>query len=101
MFFLILDWNAILPSAFFGMLLALVALALCLFVLRLLGFRLLWRKRGTLRREKVKNPTTVNEAPTENEISEEELIVLITAAAMEALGGTDTKRFRVVSFRRV
>ncbi|MBE6655292.1 MAG: hypothetical protein E7609_00275 [Ruminococcaceae bacterium] len=101
MFFLLLDWSYVIPSALLGMMLALVALAIFLFVLQLFGFRLLWRKRGLSRRERMKSPTAVNEAPTENEISEEELIVLITAAAAEALGGIDTKRFRVVSFRRI
>ncbi len=101
MFFLNLNFSVILPSAIFGMLFALIALTLLLLALRLCGFRLLWRKRGAPRRERFKSSDTVTEAPIENELSEEELIVIITAAATEALGGTDTKRFRVVSFRRL
>ena len=101
MFFLNLDLGALLPSALFGMVLALLAFTLLLLLLRLCGFRLLWRKKSFLRREKAKLPDAVQETPSENELSEEELVVILTAAASVALGGTDTKRFRVVAFRRI
>ena len=48
-----------------------------------------------------KDAIAIQETPEENELSEEELIVILTAAAVEALGGMDAKRFRVVAFRRL
>jgi hypothetical protein len=52
-------------------------------------------------REKSKALAPVAAPPEENEIPEEELIAILTAAAVTALGATDTKRFRVVAFRRL
>lgn len=100
MFFLKLDFGAMLPSALLGMLLAVLAFALVLFVLQLCGFRLLWRRRSLLRREKSGATVHIAESKEQNELSEEELIVILTAAATEALDKTNTKRFRVVAFRR-
>ena len=101
MFFLNLDLGAMLPAALLGMLFALVALVVLLFILHLCGVRLLWQKCCPVRREKSKDLAPVLETPEENEIPEEELIAILTAAAVTALGGTDTKRFRVVAFRRI
>lgn len=101
MFFLSIDFSTVLPAALLGMLLALVTIALLLCILHLCGFRVLWSIKKTLHREKSKDLITVAEAPEESEISEEELIVILTAAATAALGDTGTKRFRVVAFRRI
>ena len=91
----------LLPAALLGMFFALAALVILLFVLRLCGFRLIWRKCRPVHREKSKDLAPVSETPEENEIPEEELIAILTAAAVTALGTTDTKRFRVVAFRRL
>ena len=101
MFCLSLDLGTMIPTALLGGALALLAAVILLFVLHLCGFRLLWRKKPFIRREKSKESAPVTEAPVESDISEEELIVILTAAALEALGGTDTKRFRVVAFKRI
>ena len=101
MFFLRTELGEMLPTAFLGMLLALLAFALLFLVLRLCGFRLFWRKRRAPRREKLKTPIDTTESPEQTDLSEEELIVILTAAAMEALGEPNAKRFRVVAFRRV
>lgn len=96
-----LSLSAMLPTALLGMLLALFACALLLLILRLCGFRLLWRKKALSRREKFKAPAPVAESHTENELTEEELVVILTAAAMTALGAGAASRFRVVAFRRL
>ena len=101
MFFLNLDFGAMLPTALLGTLFALVALLALLFILHLCGIRLLWQKCPPVRREKSKDLSPVTEIHDENEIPDEELIAILTAAAVTALGGTDTKRFRVVAFRRL
>ena len=101
MFFLSFDFGATMVAALLGMLLALIAMTVLLFTLHLCGFRLLWKKKARKRREKSKDTVSVLETPEENKLSEEELIVILTAAAVEALGGVDTKRFRVVAFRRL
>ena len=101
MFFLSLDLGAMLPTALFGMILTLSVFALLFLLLRLYGFSLFRRKRSFLHREKAKMPDAVADAPSESELSEEELIAILTAAAVETLGGTDAKRFCVVAFRRV
>ena len=96
-----LSLSAMLPTALLGMLLALFACALLLVILRLCGFRLLWRKKAFSKREKLKAPTPVAESHTENELTEQELVVILTAAAMTALGEGAASRFRVVAFRRL
>ena len=101
MFFLSFDFGAMLSAALLGMVLALLALAILLFVLHLCGIRIFWKKKAFKRREKTKDPVAAPETREENELSEEELVVILTAAAVEALGGMDTKRFRVVAFRRL
>ncbi len=101
MFFLSFDLGFMLPAALLGTLIALTVLAVLLFALHLCGFRLLWKKKAHKRREKAKDAIAIQETPEENELSEEELIVILTAAAVEALGGMDAKRFRVVAFRRL
>ncbi len=99
MFFLSLDFGVILPAALLSMALALVVLVLAFLILSALGYRVLWRKK-VLRREKAVTASTVTETPLENELSEEELIVIITAA-VEAVSADTKRRFRVVSFKRV
>ena len=101
MFFLSFDFGAVLSSALLGMVLTLLALAILLFALHLCGIRLLWKRKAFKRREKTKDPIAAPETREENELSEEELIVILTAAAVEALGGMNAKRFRVVAFRRL
>ena len=95
------QFGELLPAALLGMAFALIAFVILFSVLRLCGFRLLWRRKARIRRERSKEPVPVTTAPVENEIPEEELIVILTAAALEALGATDTKRFRVVAFKRI
>lgn len=101
MFFSNFDFSTMLTTALLGMLLALFALAILLLALHLCGVRLFWKRQRVRHREKAKDTDAVSEAPEENELSEEELIVILTAAATQALGGLDTKRFRVVAFRRI
>lgn len=96
-----LNLSGMLPTALLGMLFTLLACAILLLVLRLCGFRLLWRKKARSKREKLKAPAPVAESHTENELSEEELVVILTAAAMTALGEGAASRFRVVAFRRL
>lgn len=100
MSFLALDLSVILPAALLGMALALVAIALLLLIMNALGYRFLWRKRKLPRRDRAVTASAAKEAPSENALSEEELIVIITAA-VEAVGAIGHKRFRVVSFKRV
>ena len=100
MFFLALDFSVILPAALLGTVLALLVLAIVLLSLGALGYRFIWRKKKHPRRDRAVTASTVKETPTESELSEEELIVLITAA-VEAISASQSKRFRVVSFKRV
>ena len=102
MFFLELDFNSILLASVLGMILALLAFAVILGVMHACGIRLLWNKRSAAKsRDKENEDANTENAALNGELSEEELIVLLTAAAMEALNAGDTKRFRVVAFRRI
>lgn len=93
--------DTILPAALLGMLFTLVILAIFALFLQLYGFRILRRKKRRTRSDRPYVAHKAAEEPSEDEISEEELIVILTAAAMQTLGTADTSRFRVVSFRRV
>ena len=100
MFFLSLDFSVILPAALLGTAFVLVLLVAAFFVFGALGFRFYWRKKRAPSRVKAVTASAVKEAPSENDISEEELIVIISAA-VEAMGASAKKRFRVVSFKRI
>lgn len=102
MFFLAFDLKAILPAALCGMLLTLLVLGLLLLVLRLFGFRLFFYKRPSATKKSKMQESEIGTGEKEpGDISEEELLVILTAAAMEALDPKDAKRFRVVAFRRI
>lgn len=102
MFFLELDFESIVLTSVLAMIFALLAILLVLLVLRACGIRLAWSKRSSARNraKEIANADTEND-PRFGDISEEELVVLLTAAATVALGTSDTKRFRVVAFRRI
>ena len=100
MFFLSFT-DTILPAALLGMLFTLLLLAALVVFLQLYGFRFLRRKK---RRAKIERPYVAqksDELPDSSDPTEEELVVILTAAAMQALGTEDLSRFRVVAFRRV
>lgn len=102
MFFLALDLETVLPAALLGMLFALAAIGILLLVLRLFGLRLFWQKRRRVARtDEASDSKKTGVKDTSEEISEEELIVILTAAALEALDEKDKRRFRVVAFRRI
>lgn len=102
MFFLALDFQTILPAALFGMLFALIAIGILLLVLRLFGLRIFWQKRRRVSRtDEANDSKKTGERETPEELPEEELLVILTAAAIEALDEKDKKRFRVVAFRRI
>ena len=85
-----------------GTLLTLLLLAILFTVLRLCGFRILFAaKRRPKSRTRSGDTQDAESTSAEGEIPEDELLVILTAAAMEALDGGDTKRFRVVAFRRI
>ena len=100
MSFLALDLSVVLPAALLGTALALVVIALAFLVASALGYRFLWRKKKFPRRDRTVAASAAKEAPLESTLSEEELIVIITAA-VEAVGAASHKRVRVVSFKRV
>ena len=93
--------DTILPAALLGMLFTLVLLAVSGIFLQLYGFRILRRKRRRPKGERIYVAQKDAVSPDPNEPSEEELIVILTAAAMQALDTEDPSRFRVVAFRRV
>ena len=100
MFFLSLDFSVILSAALLGTAFVLVLIVAAFFIFGALGFRFYWRKKRPPRRVRAVTASAVKEAPLENDIPEEELIVIITAA-VEAMGASAKKRFRVVSFKRI
>ena len=92
----------ILIATLCGALLALFLMAIALILLRILGVSILSapRKRRK-RRVKAGEATTAQDDNTDGALSEEELLVILTAAVTETLNDRDTGRFRVVSFRRI
>ena len=100
MFFLGIDLGVVLPAALIGTAFVLVLLIAALFLFSALGFRFYWRKRRAPHRVRAVTASAVKEAPSENGLSDEELIVIISAA-VEAMGASAKKRFRVVSFKRI
>lgn len=102
MFFLTLDFGSITVAALGGMLLSLLAMAVAYLVLRKCGIHFMYRrKRRSANSVDEDSAQTKNDSAIEGELTEEELLVILSAAAMEALGATDAKRFRVVAFRRL
>ena len=97
---LTIDWMQVLIAALLGAAITVLVLALVLLVLRFFGIRLLWRRRPKTMRIKTQTQKK-SDADTEEELSEEELIAILSAAALTALDSTDTNRFRVVAFRRI
>ena len=100
MFFLSFT-DTILPAALLGMLFTLVLLGILALFLQLYGFRIFRRRRRRPRNESLYVAQKTDIHPDPNEPSEEELIVILSAAAMAALGTDDASRFRVVAFRRI
>ena len=99
MFFLMSSPGGILLSTLLGALLSLLLIAILLGVLRFLGFRIPLYKR---RKRKANLPQSGegSHALAENELSEEELLVIISAA-VASCAQKDGRTFRVVSFRRI
>ena len=98
MYFIDLELGSVLVSAVVGMLFTLLALLLAVLILHKLGVRPLWQKRTRSRDSEAPNEHV---STLHGELSEEELLVILTAAAMETLDATEKGRFRVVSFRRI
>lgn len=99
MFFLTSSYSDVLLATLLGALLSLILIALLLMLLHFLGFRIPLRKT---RKKKTSLPTGgegVN-ASFESELSEEELLVIISAA-VASYAAKDGRAFRVVSFRRI
>ena len=102
MFFLELDFGSIAVAALGGMLLSLLVLFIAFLALRGFGVHLLYRKKRPSKKVAEESETpTEDETAINGELTEEELVVILSAAAMEALGVNDAKRFRVVAFRRI
>ena len=99
MYFLTSSYGDILLATLLGALLSLIFIALSLGALHLFGFRIPLRKT---RKKKTSLPKSSEDGFTraENEISEEELLVIISAA-VASYAERDGRAFRVVSFRRI
>ncbi len=99
MYFLMSSYGDILLATLLGALLSLIFIALLLGALHLFGFRIPLRKA---RKKKTSLPKCSEDgiACAENEISEEELLVIISAA-VASCAERDGRAFRVVSFRRI
>jgi Na+-transporting methylmalonyl-CoA/oxaloacetate decarboxylase gamma subunit len=97
---LTIDWMQTLLTALLGAAITAFLFLLVLLILRLCGIKLLWRRRSKTMRIKTPSPKKTD-ATDDEELSEEELIAILTAAALTALDGTDKNRFRVVAFRRI
>lgn len=83
-------------------LLALAAMALLLLLLHLLGVSVFSvAKKRRKRRARSGGSNITEDTGTDGGLPEEELLVILTAAAMEMLDDQGTGRFRVVSFRRI
>ena len=95
-----IHWTEALFIALMGAAIAILLLAITLLVLRLFGLKLIWRRRARTMRIKAPSPKKSDSADDE-ELPEEALIALLTAAALAALDDADTNRFRVVAFRRI
>jgi len=102
MYFLKLNLGSVLVSALLGMLLSLLVILVALLVLHKMGIPVFGQK-GVRFKGRTKDNETQNEHSTSlyGELSEEELLVILTAAATEALGSDEKGRFRVVAFRRI
>ena len=98
MYFIDLELGSVLLSAVCGMLFTLLALLIAFLVLHKLGVRPLWQKRARTRDSEAPNE---HDSALHGELSEEELLVILTAAAMETLDTNEKGRFRVVAFRRI
>ena len=102
MYFLELNIGSILISALLGMLFSLLVLSVIILVLHKAGVQL-FRRKGIRAKSRTKDSETEDNHRTSlyGELPEEELLVILTAAAMEALEADDKGRFRVVAFRRI
>ena len=78
---------------------SLVALAVVLVLLRVFGISVFAAIRS--RRAKAGEAQGSEDVSADSDLPEDVLLVILTAAVMEALDDKDTKRFRVVSFRRI
>lgn len=99
MFFLMSSYGDILLATLFGAFLSLVLISLALVFLHFLGFRIPLRKTRKRRTSLSADNENACDA-LENDISEEELLVIISAA-VASCAERDGRTFRVVSFRRI
>ena len=83
-----------------GALLLAVLFTVFLLILSRYGVRLTFHKRPRSRHVKVATAQTEGERQAKD-LSQEELLAIITAAVVEYLGKESEKQFRVISFKRI